>query len=78
MIRASIAFTMASSVACAVAVNNGEIRAFASIRTMVVSFAPAAPAFAVDNATKMSPDGFYPHPPMLPTPSDTLVAFRLS
>ena len=75
---ASIAFAIASSVAWAVAVKSGEILAFASIRTETVSAAPAAPAFAVENATKMSPEGFEPHPPMRPTPSDTRVAIRFS
>jgi hypothetical protein len=53
---ASMAFTIASSVACTVATKSGLILSFASIATRFVSRAVAAPAFAVENAMKMSPE----------------------
>src|SRR5207247_7345977 len=53
---ATSAFTIASSVACTVASNTAPMRALDIIDTCAASGAFAAPAFAVENAMKMSPD----------------------
>ncbi|MNC95738.1 hypothetical protein D3C83_129280 [compost metagenome] len=53
---ASIALMIASSVACTVARKSGEMRAFDSIATEVLSSSIPVPAFAVEKAMKMSPD----------------------
>ena len=64
---ATIALTIASSVACIVAAKSGSIRSFGSIVTLGFASGFAAPGFAVEKATKMSPDGFPPVPPSRPT-----------
>ena len=53
---ATSALTIASSVACTVAVNSALIRAFDSIVHGGGLVRAAAPAFAVENAMKMSPE----------------------
>ena len=75
---ASIAFRIASSVACTVAEKIGLIRSLGSISTRTTSALRAAFAFAVENATKMSPELFSPLPPMRPTASADLVTTRCS
>src|SRR5438105_12385990 len=61
---ATSALMIASSVASTVASNTAPIRSFEIIDTCAASFLAAAPAFAVENAMKMSPD------PLLETRSE--------
>ena len=51
---ATRAFTMASSVACAVAKNNGLIASFGSISVSIIPSRAATPGFAVENAIKIA------------------------
>lgn len=69
---------MAASVAHAVAWNNGEMMALLSMRTLAESGAMAVRAFAVENATKMSPEPFPPNPPWRPRPTATRFTRRCS
>ena len=73
---ASSAFVIAASVACTVAWKRGVIRSLVTMRTAVTLSDDHAFAFAVENATKMSPDPFPPNPPCRPTPRETRVAMR--
>src|SRR5207249_3261486 len=75
---ATMALTIASSVAWIVAWKSGSIRSFGSIVTLTLASGFAAPGLAVEKATKMSPDGFPPVPPSRPTPRLARLAIRLS
>ncbi len=73
-----MALTIASSVACTVASNNGVIWSFDSIETCASPESREARALAVENAMKMSPDELDATPPSLPTPSPARRARRFS
>ena len=73
-----MALMIASSVASTVAPNSVLIWELLSTVTSVVGRAAAAPAFAVENATKMSPEPFPEMPPVRATPKDARRAILLS
>jgi hypothetical protein len=73
-----MALRIASSVACTVAYINGFIAPLGNIVTLVTFDAVALFGFAVEKATKMSPELFSPFPPMRPTPRPARVAIRRS
>jgi hypothetical protein len=64
----NIALMIASSVACAVASNRGEISSFGSISIRATPTALPASEFAVENAMKMSPELLPEVPPVLANP----------
>ena len=75
---ASMAFTIAYSVACTVASKIGLITSLGSIVTVARPVSAAARGFAVEKAMKISPELFSPSPPMRPTPSEARLATRSS
>ena len=75
---ASMALTIASSVACTVASNSGVICSFDAMDTCASPESREARALAVENAMKMSPDELDATPPSLPTPSPPRRASRFS
>ena len=58
--------------------NAGRLELQQDMSTFTIPVSPAVRAFAVEKATKMSPELFSPLPPMRPTPSDARVTNRLS
>src|SRR5580692_6897107 len=79
MVSAAImALTTASSVAWMVAAKMGSILSLGSILRSTTWSGAAAPGFAVENATKMSPDPFPEILPSRPNDKETRRATRLS
>ena len=69
---------IASSDASTVASKTDPIFSFESSDTLAVLLAPAAPAFAVEKAMKMSPDPLLEMLPVRARPSEARRASRLS